>query len=474
MNWHRFQNFLWTQSLKSSFENLSVTVNIASISFGAYCGWPSSSFLELGGPNSPLETGPLTEQDQGNVASVLCLGGLIGNIFFVWLADKVGRKHAMLWSTVPSVLGWVLIPFARNPTHLVCARFFGGMAGGACFGVIPLYTAELAINSVRGILGTFLVLTCNFGVVLAFVLGYYFDYATVAWIVASLSILFVLCFWFMPETPQHLALRQRPKEAEKSLRYYRNIRSRASKELHEDLLLELHKLRATENTEKLDDEADDNIVTLADFTEKKARKACLIGLGLLTANQACGCFALLNYTALIFSESGSSLTPTIAAIIVGVIQLVGTYVATVLVERAGRKLLLLISGVGACLSQLSMGGYIYLKLQGYDTHAFDWLPVVAFSFMLFVASLGLLTLPFLVIAEILPAKIRSKASMVLMSVLWLYSMTTIKLVPLLMTLFGLHTVIFIFATGSLCGTLFIAIFVPETKGKTSETILANL
>lgn len=151
-----------------------------------------------------------------------------------------------------------------------------------------------------------------------------------------------------------------------------------------------------------------------------------MGLGLLTANQGCGCFALLNYTAMIFESAGCSLPATIAAIIVGLIQLLGTYVSTVMVERAGRKLLLLISGVGVCVSQLAMGAHTYLKSNGYDTSGFDWLPVVVFSFMIFIASLGLLTLPFLVIFEILPAKIRSKAGMLLMSILWLFSMSTIK------------------------------------------------
>lgn len=122
--------------------------------------------------------------------------------------------------------------------------------------------------SVRGVLGTFLVLTCNVGVLLAFVLGYFFDYVTVAWLIASLSILFIICFWFMPETPQHLVLRQRHDEAEKSLRYYRNIRSRLSKELNEELQMELNKLRATDNAEKsCDDDVDDTAVTWSDFSE---------------------------------------------------------------------------------------------------------------------------------------------------------------------------------------------------------------
>ncbi|XP_064541797.1 facilitated trehalose transporter Tret1 [Drosophila montana] len=452
----------------------AIFVNIVSVSFGAYCGWPSSSFLELSSDASPLETGPLSKQDQGNVASVLCLGGVVGNVFFLWLAEKIGRRQSMLWVALPSLLGWIGIPYARNPTHLIAARFLGGMAGGGCFGVIPVYTAELAEDSVRGILGTLLVLSCNVGVVTAFVLGYYFNYATVAWIVSVLSIVFLVCFWFMPETPQHLAQQHKLQEAEHALRYYRNIRARPSKELSDQLQLELHKLRAPEKADEAGDDIDDSAVTWADFADRRARKACFIGLGLLAANQGCGCFAMLNYTALIFEKSGSSLSPTVSAIIVGFIQLVGSYVATLLVERAGRKLLLLVSAVGICLSQVVMASHSYLKVLGYDTAGFDWVPIAAFSFMLFIASWGLLTLPFLVISEIMPPKIRSMASMLLMSILWLLSMLTIKLIPLLTAAWGMHGTVLLFAGCSLAGALFIAIFLPETRGKTIETILASL
>ncbi|ALC39238.1 CG33281, partial [Drosophila busckii] len=451
-------------------------VNIASISFGAFCGWPSASFLELSSKDSPLETGPLTHQDQGNVASVLCLGGLLGNIFFVWLAERIGRKGSLLWTTLPCLLGWIGIPYARNPAHLIAARFLGGFGGGGGFGVIPIYVAELAEDSVRGVLGTFLILTCNVGVLLVFVLGYYFNYATVAWMASTLCIAFVVCFWFMPETPQHLLQLDKLQEAEQSLRYYRNIRARVSKELSEELQLELHRLRTPEKVEPEDDCIEDNKNRLswADFTEPTARKACLIGLGLLLSNQGCGCFALLNYTAVIFEASGASMPPTLAAIMVGVIQLLGTYASTLLVERAGRKPLLLISGVGICLSQCAMCAHSYLKSTGYDTSGYDWLPVVAFSFMLFIACWGLLTLPFMVVAEILPPKIRSTGMMMIMSVLWMISMTTIKCVPLLIANWGMHGTILMFACLTLCGTLFIAICVPETKGKSVEQILASL
>lgn len=137
-------------------------------------------------------------------------------------------------------------------------------------------TTHSASFSVRGILGTLLVLSCNVGVVTAFVLGYYFNYATVAWIVSVLSLVFLVCFWFMPETPQHLAQKHKLQEAEHALRYYRNIRARPSKELSEQLQLELHKLRAPEKADEAGDDIDDSAVTWSDFGMPNA--ACKIHL----------------------------------------------------------------------------------------------------------------------------------------------------------------------------------------------------
>ncbi|KAH8267463.1 hypothetical protein KR018_005366, partial [Drosophila ironensis] len=442
-----------------------------SISYGAFCGWPSASFLELAADDSPLDC-PLSHRDQGSVASAVSLGGLFGTIFFAWLADKVGRRKSLLWMALPNLLGWIIIPFARNPLHLIIARFIGGAAGGGIFAVIPIYVVELASDSMRGVLGTFLVLTCSGGILLAFILGYYFNYVTVSWIVSTFSFVFVGSFWFMPETPQFLASRNKVKEAEYSLRYYRNIRANPAKELNEDLQQELQKLKETDKVDSKEDskdnDSDSNAVTWADFAEPKTRKAFLIGLGLIAFNQLCGCFTMLNYTAVIFEQAGSSLPSTVAAIIVGAIQVLGNYVSTLLVERLGRKILLLISAVGIGFGQSAMATYSYFQVLGYQVESFSWVPVAGFSFMLFLAALGLLSLPFLVISELLPAKVRSTANMILMSVLWFISTCSIKLMPLFTEMLGMHGTVFLFASFSFSAAIFIAIFLPETKGKTVE------
>lgn len=100
---------------------------------------------------------------------------------------------------------------------------------------------------------------------------------------------------------------------------------------------ELSKLKSTFGSIITEKFADEHSLKWSDFTSKRSRKAFTIGIVLAALNQFCGCFAMLNYTANIFKESGSNMSPNMSAIVVGVIQLIGSYVATILVDRAGRR-----------------------------------------------------------------------------------------------------------------------------------------
>lgn len=104
---------------------------------------------------------------------------------------------------------------------------------------------------------------------------------------------------------------------------------------------EISKLKSTfESISMADNNIKENSLKMSDFKSITARKALIIGVVLAALNQLCGCFAMVNYTASIFRESNSNLEPNMSAIVVGAIQLFGSYVATNLVDRAGRKVLL--------------------------------------------------------------------------------------------------------------------------------------
>lgn len=114
---------------------------------------------------------------------------------------------------------------------------------------------------------------------------------------------------------------------------------------------------------------------------------------------------MMNYTANIFEASGSDLDPHTSAIIVAGIQIIGVYCATNLVDRVGRRVLLLFSTSGAFLGLTCLGTYSYLSTSGMDLSTVNWIPLVSFSTFVFISCFGILPLPFIITAEVLPPKV---------------------------------------------------------------------
>lgn len=125
----------------------------------------------------------------------------------------------------------------------------------------------------------------------------------------------------------------------------------------------------------------------------------------MALNQFCGVFAMMNFTATIFAESGSNLSPNLSAIIVGGIQIIGSMFPPLLVDRIGRKMMMGLSGFGTSIGLTILGVYMLMKSQGFDLESFAWVPLVMFSFVIFISNWGLMTLPFMIVSEISHPKV---------------------------------------------------------------------
>lgn len=101
-----------------------------------------------------------------------------------------------------------------------------------------------------------------------------------------------------------------------------------------------------------------------------------------------GVFILITYASIIFDEAGSSLSSNASAIIIGSIQIVGVYSSTVLVDRAGRKFLMVSSAFGCALGLALIAAYDFSKHHGVNVSDYTWIPLASFSFVIFVANLG--------------------------------------------------------------------------------------
>lgn len=146
----------------------------------------------------------------------------------------------------------------------------------------------------------------------------------------------------------------------------------------------------------------------------------------MALNQFCGCFAMLNFTATIFKESGSTLSPNVSSILVGGIQIVGAVLCTSLVEKTGRKSLLSVSSFGVSFGLAVLSLYTFSTSRGVDLSSFSWIPLAAFSFVIFISNLGVLTLPFLYVSEVVPTKIKGFTMILCLVLLYIFATIVIQ------------------------------------------------
>lgn len=137
-----------------------------------------------------------------------------------------------------------------------------------------------------------------------------------------------------------------------------------------------------------------------------AIRGMLIGPTLMAIAQFSGTFALSNYAATIFMESGSTFNPFVSSIITGSFQVIGPILASSLIDRLGRRFLLLMSTAGATVALIVTGTYSYLHSIGNDMSALRLVPVISLSAYVIFVAVGLKPVPYAIVSEVLPQKVR--------------------------------------------------------------------
>lgn len=132
------------------------------------------------------------------------------------------------------------------------------------------------------------------------------------------------------------------------------------------------------------------------------------------------------------------------------------------------------STLGAAVGLITMGIYMTLKYNDLNNDSFNWVPLAALSAVIFFASCAILTLPFTVIAEVMTENIKDFGVTFCMTLMSTLGFVVLKFFPLFMELLGFHISMFVFAGVCLFSTVFITLYMPETKGKSYEEIMNSL
>jgi MFS family permease len=283
----------------------------------------------------------------------------------------------------------------------------------------------------------------------------------------------------MPESPIFLVSKCEIDKAEASLRWLRGIKETRSPDIERELnqMKNFVKDYFVEESKQVTDNTKCGVFKeyIADQCVKSpTAKAVGIIFGLMIFQQLTGIDAVIYYTVDIFNSAGSSLSPSICTIIVGILQLISTYIASFLVDRAGRRILLIISELGMAMSLLILSLHFILKNNNVDIVWGGWIPLVAVNVFIVAFSIGFGPLPWLIMAELLSTKGKVWVSSMAVSLNWSFTFVVTKLYPIINRDLGPAITYGSFCFVCLLGTLFVVFFVPETRGKSREEIQIEL
>lgn len=200
-------------------------------------------------------------------------------------------------------------------------------------------------------------------------------------------------------------------------------------------------------------------------------RALAITCGLMVFQQLSGINALIYFTTTIFQKAESSLSSDIETIITGIVQLLGTLLAVMIIDRAGRRILLLASAVTCAFTALIIGVFFEAKSQDpHSTMSLSWLPLVSMCAFFLIYSIGYGPISWILIGELFDVDIKGLAASIAVSVNFAVSFIVMKCVFRISAKFGIGSLFWMFSGFSVAGIVFIIIVVPETKNKTFAEI----
>ncbi len=392
------------------------------------------------------------------VVSSVLLGAVIGAAVGGTLSDRFGRRRIIILAASIFTLSAIGTALAPNVAWLIVGRIIVGVAIGIASFSAPLYISEVSPVKVRGRLVSFNQLAITGGIVISYLVGYALS-SIQGWrfmfaLAAIPSVFLAIGFLFMPESPRWLVSHALMDKA-------RNV---------------LKRIRGTANVENELQEIQEGLKKQSgswpELLKPLVRPALIVGIGLAISQQITGINTVIYYAPTIFQFAGfkSASAAILATVGVGVINLLMTVVAMELLDRVGRRRLLLVGLVGMIIS-LSVLGLAFLlpNLQG----ALGWIAVG--SLMAYVASfaIGLGPVFWLLISEIYPLKIRGLAMSTATVANWganlIVAMTFLTLIQML----GRSGTFWLFGIIGIGAWLFTYLLVPETKGQSLEQIEAH-
>ncbi|AJY74223.1 sugar porter family MFS transporter [Paenibacillus beijingensis] len=402
----------------------------------------------------------LNQVQLGWAVSCFLIGCIAGSAISGVLSDRFGRKKVLIAAAFIFMVGTVASALPDTFTGYYIARMIGGLGIGITSALSPLYNAEIAPAKYRGRLVALNQLAIVTGIFLVYFVNLWItSFGDDAWDVSSAwrwmfgvgavpGLLFLVLLFFVPESPRWLIKKGRPAEALPIL-----IKIHGEQLAREEVL-------AIKEVSKQESGG-----SFRQLFMPGMRTALMVGVVLAALQQVTGINAVMYYAPVIFKETGMGANASlIQTIMVGFVNLVFTLLSLWLVDKVGRKVLLLIGSISMTVCLTVIG----LAFQTGQTSG----PIVLIFILLYVASfaISLGAVLWVILSEIFPAPIRGKAVAIGTMTHWVADYAVSQSFPPLLSTAGPAVTFWIFGFMALVTVIFTWRAIPETKGKSLEEI----
>ncbi|XP_048493673.1 sugar transporter ERD6-like 6 isoform X2 [Beta vulgaris subsp. vulgaris] len=367
------------------------------------------------------------------------VGAMVGAIASGQISEYIGRKGSLMIAAIPNIIGWLAISFAKDSSFLYMGRMLEGFGVGIISYTVPVYISEIAPQNLRGALGSVNQLSVTIGIMLSYMLGLFVPWRILAVLGILPCTILIPGLFFIPESPRWLAKMGMMEEFEVSLQVLRGFDT--------DISLEVNEIkRSVASSSKR------TTIRFAELRQRRYWLPLMIGNGLLILQQLSGINGVLFYSSTIFKEAGVT-SSNAATFGLGAVQVIATVVTTWLVDKSGRRLLL--------IEMVSDESTWY--------SVFSILSVVGVVAMVVTFSLGIGAIPWIIMSEILPINIKGLAGSIATLANWFVAWIVTMTANIMLSwnsggTFSIYMVVCAFTVA------FVVIWVPETKGRTLEEI----
>jgi SP family sugar:H+ symporter-like MFS transporter len=402
---------------------------------------------------------------QGAIVASLLLGAMIGAAFAGRLSDRLGRRLLIIIAAVIFTVGALLAAASPTVWVLIAARFIIGLAVGSAALVVPLYLSEIAPTEIRGAIAGLNQLMIVAGILAAFIVNAILasseNWRLMLGLAAAPSLILLVGMLFMPETPRYLV---------------HTGEEEAAREVLEDLPGDEPPQERIGEIQEVEQEEEGGSGLGALWRAKWVRPALLVATGLAVFQQLVGINTIIYYAPTTLTNVGFAKTSAIYAnLIIGVVNVAMTVIAIRIIDRVGRKPMLLAGVVGMVASLLVLG--ISLSVLATPHHPGDPAAVITLVCLgTFIASFAATWGPvvWVMIPEVLPLSVRGTAMGVAVFGNWGANFLVSQTFPPLLKSLGAGTVFLGYAGLGVLAGLFVMFFVTETKGRSLEEIESDL